>query len=397
MPGGFIIRTCPAIKKEGLLLSKAVTKIQIIFTVFLLIYPVKAQKFMVTLTKVMNIGEGENIKKECVFKFPLFVITDSKKNIYVSDYGQSRIKVFDKNGSFVKYIGKTGRGPGEFQEISAVSIDSKDNLVIVDKKNWRITTYSDFGDNYKCSPFNDKLSLLLIKHLNDSQTIFFYVKSAPGFYKKTDKLFHIYNEKFKEMSSFGQMKTVYNFDDDFIIERIRHEVFASIEVVNQNKFFFSPEYYYGDIYMFERKADNWEITKIKGKSFYKKPYKEININNTNLKHYSFVYSGVKKKYGIKLLCKNEGLVTLNDTTLMHLLFRVSGKDKVLRYIELFKTSGEFLGYADNGDIEMIPPEPGLKGLEKVFCRDNEGNVYLSICTKEGFYTVGKYKVSYRRL
>jgi DNA-binding beta-propeller fold protein YncE len=66
-----------------------------------------------------------------------------------------RISVFDKNGKFLRTIGKAGTGPGEFRTPHALEFDSKGRLIVADRHNHRIqiltkqgafvAEYGDFG------------------------------------------------------------------------------------------------------------------------------------------------------------------------------------------------------------------------------------------------------------
>ena len=66
-----------------------------------------------------------------------------------------RISVFDRSGKFLRVIGKTGTGPGEFRTPHAIEFDSQGRLVVADRHNHRIqiltregtfiAAYSEFG------------------------------------------------------------------------------------------------------------------------------------------------------------------------------------------------------------------------------------------------------------
>jgi len=66
-----------------------------------------------------------------------------------------RVSVFDKHGKFLRVIGKTGTGPGEFRTPHALEFDSKGRLIVADRHNHRIQIltkagkfvreYDDFG------------------------------------------------------------------------------------------------------------------------------------------------------------------------------------------------------------------------------------------------------------
>jgi DNA-binding beta-propeller fold protein YncE len=95
---------------------------------------------------------------------PTDVVTDpSNGDVYVAESHTdvsdpnlvARISVFDKNGKFLRTIGKTGTGPGEFRTPHGVEFDSQGRLIVADRHNHRvvvmtkdgkfITEYPEFG------------------------------------------------------------------------------------------------------------------------------------------------------------------------------------------------------------------------------------------------------------
>ena len=77
---------------------------------------------------------------------PTNVLTAPNGDVYVSESHTDvldpnlvgRISVFDKNGKFLKTIGKTGTGPGEFRTPHAMAWDSRGRLIVADRHNHRI-------------------------------------------------------------------------------------------------------------------------------------------------------------------------------------------------------------------------------------------------------------------
>jgi sugar lactone lactonase YvrE len=85
---------------------------------------------------------------------PNDVITDpSNGDIYVSESHTNvedpnlvgRVSVFDRNGKFVRTIGKTGMGPGEFRTPHAIRFDSQGRLIVADRHNHRIQILTKDG------------------------------------------------------------------------------------------------------------------------------------------------------------------------------------------------------------------------------------------------------------
>jgi len=52
--------------------------------------------------------------------------------IYVTDFGDSRVKVFTLNGEFIRSVGSYGRFYGQFLRIKGIAVDKEENLFAVD-------------------------------------------------------------------------------------------------------------------------------------------------------------------------------------------------------------------------------------------------------------------------
>jgi DNA-binding beta-propeller fold protein YncE len=78
---------------------------------------------------------------------PTDVVTDpANGDVYVAESHTSvtdpnlvgRISVFDKNGVFLRTIGRTGTGTAEFRAPHALEFDSRGRLIVADRHNHRI-------------------------------------------------------------------------------------------------------------------------------------------------------------------------------------------------------------------------------------------------------------------
>jgi DNA-binding beta-propeller fold protein YncE len=85
---------------------------------------------------------------------PTDVVTDAGNgDVYVAESHTdvadpnlvARITVFDRNGRFLRTIGKAGTGPGEFRTPHALEIDSQGRLVVADRHNHRIQILAKDG------------------------------------------------------------------------------------------------------------------------------------------------------------------------------------------------------------------------------------------------------------
>lgn len=85
---------------------------------------------------------------------PTAVVTDpANGDVYVAESHTdvtdpnlvARISVFDKNGKFLRILGKTGTLPGEFRTPHALAFDSQGRLVVADRHNHRIQVLNKSG------------------------------------------------------------------------------------------------------------------------------------------------------------------------------------------------------------------------------------------------------------
>ncbi|HYJ78504.1 MAG TPA: 6-bladed beta-propeller [Longimicrobiaceae bacterium] len=70
---------------------------------------------------------------------------DRNDNLYVLDRGNARVLVFDRNGRFVRQLGKKGDGPGEFQVPTSLTILNNGDLAVLDVGHQNITLFAPDG------------------------------------------------------------------------------------------------------------------------------------------------------------------------------------------------------------------------------------------------------------
>ena len=94
----------------------------------------------------LGVREGQ---EEYMLLDPTDIDVDNNGNIYVLDRKAFHIKVFDKEGQFLRTIGKKGQGPGEMQRPRDIDITPQGELLINDGATRRLLFFSLEGNFLK--------------------------------------------------------------------------------------------------------------------------------------------------------------------------------------------------------------------------------------------------------
>ncbi len=78
------------------------------------------------------IGEFPNKQPGEELNTPTHVTTDRNGNVYVTDAMNFFVRVYDKNGTFIRRLGGVGDLPGSFSRPKGIALDSDNNLYVVD-------------------------------------------------------------------------------------------------------------------------------------------------------------------------------------------------------------------------------------------------------------------------
>lgn len=89
----------------------------------------------------LKIGEAV-MDENYMFSQISFLDVDNDENIYVADTKEMHVKVFDKNGKFLRVFGKEGQGPDEIGGIRNIQITAKNELIVFDPRNRKILYFS---------------------------------------------------------------------------------------------------------------------------------------------------------------------------------------------------------------------------------------------------------------
>jgi|GEM_PF-2231783 len=156
------------------------------------------------LEQIIAIGIAEGDSNYLLVQ-PIAVTVDDDENIYVCDKGDNKIKVYSKDGQFLKSIGRKGGGPGELIHPYLLGLTNNDQLVVIDNQrranfyslNAKFLSSFNIKEGRPYSIFCDKKQ----KKIYLTFLIFPFVSDADQY----SKMIFSYNLSGKNISSFGKL------------------------------------------------------------------------------------------------------------------------------------------------------------------------------------------------
>ena len=76
----------------------------------------------------------------------MVIAADADGDLYVSDWGNGRIQVFDPDGSYLAELGGGGTGDGELTTPTGLKVDRDGDLWVVDRGNNRVQKFTRSGE-----------------------------------------------------------------------------------------------------------------------------------------------------------------------------------------------------------------------------------------------------------
>lgn len=147
------------------------------------------------------ISEGESDAE--LFSNLSDVCEDASGNIYVSDEGENNIKVYTKNGDYIKTIGREGEGPGEFRNPVCIDFFHDGRLIVADQQNQRFQVFSQDGVFLKSYKLEQSSPGKFVVTSND----IIYNKPRMIFVNGNEDLplFFKYDSDFNQISAIGKV------------------------------------------------------------------------------------------------------------------------------------------------------------------------------------------------
>lgn len=120
--------------------------------------PPKGVPSKVRFEQEMVIGESDDPEKS--FAEVSNFVVDEAGTIYALDFKDRKIKVFDKEGKFIRSFGEQGQGPGEMEMPAGIHLTASDELVIEDAYARKLVYFSKDGTYIRNFSFADRMALV---------------------------------------------------------------------------------------------------------------------------------------------------------------------------------------------------------------------------------------------
>jgi hypothetical protein len=154
----------------------------------------------ILLTQVRTWGGDEIDNENQFFKYPRDIVIGKDGLIYICDFGNHRIQVYSKDGSYKRSIGRRGQGPADFINPNRLAMDIKGNLIVSEQSHYRIQVLTPRGKYITGFKLLDGWISGLQAASKKDEIVFYSPKKT--FFSR--KLLFIYDKKGKPVREIGQ-------------------------------------------------------------------------------------------------------------------------------------------------------------------------------------------------
>jgi hypothetical protein len=321
----------------------------------------------IILEEDFKIGDSE-VEEEMISEVTYFTV-DEKESIYALDLRGNNIKVFDKNGKFVRTIGKQGQGPGEINIPTGLLITPENELLVEDAGNRRLVYFTLEGEFLRNVSVVEKNSLTNLVMDNEGNYL--------------ARQFVIEDKEF----SFEIRKLDKDLNNLFTIEKIPF-TFRDPQKDKMNPFDFVQIFFFdseGQIYYGNPKKYEIQIFSPEGKLKKKitKKYKPEKITEEDIER---MMDRIPDMFGARNIMEfpkeypayeaysldEEGRLIVRSYT------KANGEDNV--YLDIFDAEGKY--------ISRFPSKVNPRIWKN-------GKMYSIEETDEGFIVIKRYSVSWQ--
>ncbi|MCW9705604.1 6-bladed beta-propeller [Fodinibius salsisoli] len=334
------------------------TAFTLLFTVSGFISNWAPKKLSLSFEESFIIGDDTNAAY--FLASPYQIRTDKRQNIYIAEGQQKTIMVFGPQGKYLRSIGRSGNGPGEFPSGPRFHFNSENEVVALDPVSQRVTWFSKKGDilsEYAPSQagmvWSEKFfqtadeNYIMLKKPRDIGT------NDPSNYRKY--VFHRYSKSFKNhINSFGKFDRLVPKGDSKFVKMVSNRLNSGNFIkTGENSFLYSPGIYGGKVYKFEHTAGEWKLVNtLNGHTNWEEAV-VLNANEDESMTINTYKDGGRQNSAGIINSYSIGLVQMNDGKVLHFSGqRIQNKDSLQTMVEAFDPQGDLIGTSSFDEIAI---------------------------------------------
>lgn len=269
-----------------------------------------------------------------LFSDPAHVAVGENGTLFVVDRSGTSIRVYDKEDTFQRSIGKQGNGPGEFQRITALHVDDG-RLLVADQRQARITELSPTGsvqDTYQLS------EVPRIGQLTDYTNDRYVVVGASN-----GRLVHVVDSTFHTVHSSLVPKSEVETTDHKLETVAVNFLPGHVAVLDDDRMIYAPSLYPGTVYEYSRTDTSWtQSAEYRGYGKHDPPVTFTPLNQANRVDLPLTLQ--EGRYAAQFHSVSWALSADDDGTITHVFSQEQG-DGLSLTLERFTAEGHFLGAA----------------------------------------------------
>jgi hypothetical protein len=206
-----------------------------------------------TVKETLRIGTDDpEAPNHRLFSNPAEVAMGDDSLLFVADGQEAKVRVYD-DSTYRFSIGEEGNGPGEFRQIAALHVDRRNRLLVADRRQARITAFTQDGDLLATYQLPDVPRIGEIADLSTDR----YAVVGPG----DEHLVHVVDTSFSTVHASFVAKSEITATDHKL-ETVTTQFFpGSVAVPDPNTIVYAPALYTGTLHAYERSEDgSWTQT-----------------------------------------------------------------------------------------------------------------------------------------
>ncbi len=310
----------------------------------------KASLQSVEIKDVMKFDENsaETGDPEVFLSTPYQTATDDEGRIYIQDVPLGKFFVFNEAGEYQDVFGGRGRGPGEFENIREIAMLDNSRFLVYDYMSRRATVFNKELDVEKILDMEYNNSVSDISDFTEGELLLSNFREG--------HLLQVYSLEEEQITDqIIPIKEVLSKEDESE-ERFLETTGGYVIKITEKLIAFTPEYYSGQMYLYEKSDDQWsQASIIKGYEDVQKPFSIHETMNEPHERAMLISINPNGGYlGYEYHSYSQGLYKLEGNRFAHISFRDADPEKTeLRFIyEIFD--------AETGQLEKAAEIDSLR-------------------------------------